>query len=159
VGIQTLALVLICAVLLCSALAVNGRYIRHNLRSGLGQSLTEYYSRDPEWGNYLRAMNWIADYSVQPAVVMCRKADLLYILTGHQALEYPYSADGLRLMDFARDNRVAYIIEDAFTWTQTTPQYLSPALDGWLTVQPGSLTLAFETDAPRTRVWCVERNH
>ena len=149
------ALPLVCSVLLLSMLRVDVRSVQTNLRSGLGHSLTEHYAGDSEWSNYLRAIEWIAADSPQLAVVMCRKADLLYLLTGHQALEYPYSADGIELMHSVQDNHVAYVIEDAFTWTRTTPQYLRPALREWLSAEPAALSPVYETDAPRTRVWRV----
>jgi hypothetical protein len=94
---------------------------------------------------------------VQPSVVICRKADLMYLLTAHKALEYPYSADGTDLMNAARDNQVAYVIEDAFTWTRTTQQYLQPALENWRAGDATALSLAYETAPPRTRVWRVQQ--
>ena len=153
---QAYALTLVCAVLLLSLLRTDVRSIQRNLRSGLGHSLEAYYAEDLEWSNYLRAMMWIAQDATQPAVVMCRKADLMYLLTGNNALEYPYSKDGTELVACVRDNGVAYLIEDAFTWTRTTPQYLRPALQDWQSAELGALTLVYESDKPRTRVWRVQ---
>lgn len=155
--IRNPALAAVCLALLLSALVADVRSIQRNMRDGFAQSVDTYYARDAEWSNYLQAMRWIAADTAEPAVVVCRKADLLYILTGHRALEYPYSADGVELMHSVRDNRVAYVIEDAFTWTRTTKQYLQPALEGWRAGEPAALSLAFETDAPRTRVWRVQQ--
>lgn len=155
--IRELGLLLICLVLAFSALVGDIRYIQRNLQYGLGQSVDTYYARDIEWSRYLQAMNWIASDTSQDTIVMCRKADLLYILTGHQALEYPYSADGMELMRVVYNNQVAYVIEDAFTWTRTTEQYLRPALRSWQAQDPAALSLAYETDAPRTRVWRIRQ--
>ena len=88
---------------------------------------------------------------------MCRKADLMYMVTGHRALEYPYSSYGLDLQHSVRANYVAYVIEDAFKWTDTTAVYLRPALGAWRAAEPQALSLVFETDAPQTRVWRVEK--
>ena len=140
-----------------SAVVADARAIQSNLSYGFGQPADTYYARDAEWSNYLQAMRWIAADTAEPAVVMCRKADLVYVLTGHLALEYPYSADGVELMDAVRDNQVAYVIEDAFTWTRTTQQYLQPALESWRAGDPAALSLVYETDAPRTRVWRVQQ--
>ena len=140
-----------------SAVVADARAIQSNLRYGFGQPADTYYARDAEWSNYLQAMRWIAADTAEPAVVMCRKADLAYVLTGHLALEYPYSADGMELMDAVRDYQVAYVIEDAFTWTRTTQQYLQPALESWRAEDPAALSLVYETDAPRTRVWRVQQ--
>jgi len=148
---------LACVVLLLSALVADVRAAQRNLRYGLGRPVATYYAQDTEWSNYLQAMNWIAENAPNSAIVMCRKADLMYVLTGHQALEYPYSVDGAGLMHFVQDNLVAYVIEDAFTWTRTTQQYLRLALQAWRSAQPAALSLVYETDAPRTRVWRVNK--
>jgi len=155
--IQRAVLILACLALTLSAMLADARSIQRNLRYGFGQPVDTYYARDAEWSNYLQAMRWIAADTTEPAVVMCRKADLLYILTGHRALEYPYSADGTELMQVVRDNGVAYVIEDAFTWTRTTEQYLQPALESWRAADPAALSLVYETDAPHTRVWRVQQ--
>ncbi len=150
------ALALVCFVLAISALAADLRPIQDNLRHGFDQSVDTYYARDLEWDHYLRSIRWITSPASRPLVVMCRKADLLYVLTGHKAMEYPYSPDGMELLQTARENQVDYIIEDAFTWTRTTAQYLRPALESWRAQAPDSLSLAYETDAPQTRVWRVQ---
>ncbi len=149
-------LVLVAVVMASSAVVGDARQIERNLRYGLGQPVDVYYARDAEWNNYLRAMRWIAADAVQAEVVMCRKADLMYILTGHRAMEYPYSANGNELMHTVYNNHVVYVIEDAFTWTRTTEQYLQPALRDWQTADPSALALAYETTTPRTRVWKIK---
>jgi hypothetical protein len=146
-----------CAVLVLSALVAEGRAVQRNLRYGLGKPLATYYQTSAEWSNYLQAMNWIAEHGALDSVVICRKADLMYVVTGHRALEYPYSQDAMALKSSALDNHVAYIIEDAFKWTGTTSDYLRPALRAWMAAEPQALSLAFETDAPQTRVWRVEK--
>jgi hypothetical protein len=151
------ALLLFCAVLITSALVVEARRVQDNLQYGMNQPLAVYYSDNAEWGNYLQAMEWVKANAEDQSIVMCRKADLMYIVTAHRALEYPYSYDGLELRRSVEDNAVAYLIEDAFTWTGTTAQYLRPALQSWQSAEPEALSLVFETDAPTTRVWRVEK--
>jgi hypothetical protein len=149
------ALALACSVLLLSSLVSTARQIGRNLRYGLGHSVAVDYARDPVWGNYLAAMDWIAAHSTSDATVICRKADLMYVLTGRKALEYPYSPDPAQLKLAARDSAVSFVIEDAFLWTPTTVDYLKPALRAWQTAEPGALSLVYETDAPQTYVWRV----
>ncbi|MGC8786318.1 MAG: ArnT family glycosyltransferase [Anaerolineae bacterium] len=156
---ERFALIAVCTVLALSALVSDVRSIRRNLRYGLGQPVGVYYSKDAEWGNYLQAMDWIAQNTAPQSIVMCRKPDLLYIMIGHQALEYPYSSQWLDLKRSVLENHVAYIIEDAFHWTLTTRDYLRPALQGWLAVEPEALALVYETDTPHTRVWRVNQLH
>lgn len=150
------ALALVALVMAFSAVVGDVRHIRGNLLYGLGQPVDVYYASDAEWNNYLRAMRWIATDADQADVVMCRKADLMYILTGHRAMEYPYSADGSELMRAVHNNEVVYVIEDAFTWTRTTEQYLQPALRAWQAADPSALALAYETNTPHTRVWKIK---
>ncbi|MBC7260679.1 MAG: glycosyltransferase family 39 protein [Chloroflexi bacterium] len=156
---ERFALIAVCAVLALSALVSDVRSIRRNLLYGLGQPVAVYYSRDAEWTNYLQAMDWIVQNTEPQSIVMCRKPDLLYIMIGHQALEYPYSSQWLDLKRSVLENHVAYIIEDAFHWTLTTRDYLRRALQGWLAVEPEALVLVYETDTPHTRVWRVNQLH
>ena len=146
---------LVSLLLAWSSTVATARGIRHNLRHGLGNSVDAYYAEDAEWSNYLEAVRWIAAQSGEESAVMCRKADLLYVLTAHQALEYPYSMEGVELMRAVYDSRAAFVVEDAFTWTRTTQQYLRPALQDWQAEDPLALALAYETSAPHTRVWRV----
>ena len=148
-----------CVVLVLSALVAQGRAIQRNLRYGLGKPLATYYQTSAEWTSYLQAMNWIAENGAPASAVICRKADLMYIVTGHRALEYPYSQDGMALKRSVADSHVEYIIEDAFKWTGTTTDYLRPALRAWMAAEPQALELVFETDAPQTRVWRVETEY
>ena len=157
VPLRKYTLVLACGVLLLSTLVSTARQIGRNLRYGLGHSVAADYAQDPVWGNYLAAMDWIATHGTLDATVICRKADLMYVLTGRRALEYPYSPDGAQLRQAARDSAVAYVIEDAFRWTPTTVDYLKPALRAWQAAEPEALSLVYETVAPQTRVWRVNR--
>jgi hypothetical protein len=145
-----------CVVLVLSALVADARAVQRNLRYGLGKPLSTYYSGNQEWGNYLQAMNWVAQNSAPDSVVMCRKADLMYVVTGHPALEYPYTQDGPTLARSVSDNHVKYVIEDAFSWTGTTNDYLRPALQAWRGAEPEALSVVFETGTPSTLVWRVE---
>jgi len=153
--ITTYALGVACAVLALSALVAEARAVQRNLSYGAGKPLATYYAGSAEWGNYLQAMNWIARNSSEDSAVICRKADLMYIVTRRRAMEYPYTRDGVALANGARDNHIAYVIEDAFGWTGTTDDYLRPALKAWRATEPEALSVAFETDAPRTVVWRV----
>ena len=156
---RTIALVLGlgCALLVLSALLVEVRRVEANVWYGWHQPLQEYYSTDPEWGHYLQAMEWLQANGDVSSIVMCRKADLLYIVTGQRALEYPYSYEPADLKSAIVDNAVDYLIEDAFSWTGTTSLYLEPALAAWQKAEPQALSLAFETEAPVTRVWRIEK--
>jgi hypothetical protein len=148
-----------CALLVVSALVVEARRVQQNVWYGWQQPLQEYYSSDPEWAHYLQAMEWLKANGDMSSIVMCRKADLLYIVTGQRALEYPYSYRPEDLENAVLGNDVDYLIEDAFSWTGTTSLYLRPALDGWRQAEPQALNAVFETVAPVTRVWRIEKTN
>jgi hypothetical protein len=147
------------AILGLSALQVELRAVDRNVRTGFRHPLEVWYERDAEWANYLKAMRWVSSQAAPGTNIMCRKADLMYIVTGLHALEYPYSSDGQMLKRAIIDVDAKYVIEDGFSWTGTTEQYLRPALQGWREAEPGAMTLAMDTDAPRTRVWRINNLH
>jgi hypothetical protein len=159
--VRAVALAVACACLAVSASVVDARSIQQNLRYGFGKSMDTYYStQTADWRRYQKAVEWIVqDARQQPVVVMCRKADLTYILTGYQAMEYPYSTDGHELMRAVRDNHVDYLIEDRFFWTYTTADYMKPALQAWLSADAHAVSLAYELDRPPTRVWRVNQTN
>jgi hypothetical protein len=141
------------SVLMTSALVVEARAVGRNLR--YGHTLSQWYSLDEEWARYLEAMDWIAANTASAARVICRKADLMYVVSGRQALEYPYSADSGDLAALVDESDASYIVEDQFSWTRTTEQYLRPALSEWQAAEPETLVMVLETGAPQTRVWRV----
>lgn len=150
--------VLLSAVLLLSALVVDGRRISRNIRENIHLSTLEYYDRDsPQWSNYVRAIYWIDSVAPADVHVMCRKADVVYLLTGRQALEYPYVPQPEPMLELAAETDVGYIIRDAFTWTTTTGQYLSQALRDAQKMKPSPVTLVYRTDPPVTEVWAVKQ--
>ena len=142
---------LVAAVLLLSALAVDVRRAERNLRLTRRQTLVEVYAGNLEWTRYLQAASWIAENTPANAVLMSRKPDLLYLLAERQTVEYPYTQDGAILMSTIEHNAVSFILEDAFTWTRTTETYLIPAMHA----SAGDFALAYETPAPHTRVWKI----
>jgi len=147
------ALAVTCSALALSALVADARAVHRNLRFAMGQPVEVWYGQDPEWASYLAAMRWVESHATPDAVVVCRKADLHYLLTGNLALEYPYDASSAVLREFCEENAVDLLIEDAFTWTRTTDQYLRPALQSWKETDSTGLALAYESPPPRTRVW------
>ncbi|MBC7262803.1 MAG: glycosyltransferase family 39 protein [Chloroflexi bacterium] len=151
--------ILLTAVLLLSALVVDGRRIARNIGENIHLSTLEYYDRDaPQWSNYLRAIYWIDGVAPRDVHVMCRKADIVYLLTGRQALEYPYVPQPEPMLELAAETNVGYIIRDAFTWTTTTVQYLSQALRDAQKMTPSPVTLVYRTEPPVTEVWKVKEN-
>ena len=86
------------------------------------------YEGNAEWSRWLEAVSWLQGAAPADAVIMGRKPDLLYLLSGRPTVEYPYTQDTAVLMSALRANGVSYILEDGFTWTRTTETYLAPAM-------------------------------
>ena len=76
---------------------------------------------------------------------------------GAQSEDVSFSVEDLE--NAVLGNDVDYLIEDAFSWTGTTSLYLQPALDGWRQAEPQALNAVFETVAPVTRVWRIEKTN
>jgi hypothetical protein len=148
---STLALLLISGLLMLSSLAVDARRAERNLLTTRRQTLAQTYADNLEWTSYLGALDWIRENTAGDAVIMARKPELVYLLSSHRALEYPYTQDGSILMSTVAAGQVSYILEDAFTWTRTTETYLAPAMRAL----PAAFTLVHETPPPRTRIWQV----
>jgi hypothetical protein len=149
----SLILAAVATVLLLSCLAIDVRRVERNLRVARQQTLAEVYGANGEWARWLEAVAWIQQKTPQDAVILGRKPDLLYLLSGRLTVEYPYSQDTSLLMSTVHRNAVSYVLEDAFTWTRSTETYLAPAMRG----QISSFTLVHETPSPPARVWAVVR--
>jgi hypothetical protein len=114
--------------------------------------LAQVYADSPEWTRWLESVAWLNANTPPSAVILARKPDMLYLLSGHPTVEYPYSQDGNVLLSTLETNGVTFILEDSFTWTKTTEIYLAPAMLS----RSAAFHLAFETAAPTTRVWAVQ---
>ena len=143
--------IVVAGVLLLSALVVDARRVERNLQVTRRQTLAQVYEGNGEWRWWLDTVARLQQATPPDAVVMARKPDLLYLLSGRATVEYPYTKDTAALMSTLRANGVTYILEDGFTWTRTTEIYLAPAMSG----RPEAFTLVCESPAPRTRVWRV----
>jgi 4-amino-4-deoxy-L-arabinose transferase-like glycosyltransferase len=148
---RSIVILSVAVVLVASALLVDVRRAERNLRQTRYQTIEQVYGDNLEWTRYLQGAAWLSQHTPAGSVLMARKPDVLYLLTGHPTVEYPYTQDGAILMSTLHANHVSYILEDGFTWTRTSETYLAPAMSQL----PGVFSLALETPAPRTRIWQV----
>ncbi len=109
-----------------------------------------YRPQNGQWATYFAAARWLA---AQPDAgshrVVARKPYLLYLFFGLPTVGLPASADPAVWQDYLTRQNAAYIIEDAFTWSDVTDRFLRPVLQS----VPPSFVLVHETEPPATRVW------
>ena len=82
----------------------------------------------PDWVNFYSCADWIRENTPQSAVVVSRKAELVYLRAKREGMIYPYSHDPEKVIQAIKDGHASYIIFDSFFWTGTTGRYLYPAL-------------------------------
>ena len=83
----------------------------------------------PEWDNYFKAAEWIADNTPSDAVICCRKGFLMSLLSRRKAIAYPFTQDTEALIKAIEDRGATHIAVDRFTWTNSTARYLIPAVN------------------------------
>ncbi len=110
-----------------------------------------YRPQSAQWANYFAAARWLA---MQPdagsrRMVVARKPYLLYLFFALPTVGFPASADPAVWQDYLIRQNAAYIIEDAFTWSDVTDRFLRPVLQ----TAPQAFLLVYETEPPTTRVW------
>lgn len=110
-----------------------------------------YRPQSAQWANYFAAARWLAaqtDAGSRP-IVVARKPYLLYLFFALPTVGFPASADPAVWEDYLTRQNAAYIIEDAFTWSDVTDRFLRPVLQ----TAPQAFLLVYETEPPTTRVW------
>jgi hypothetical protein len=106
----------------------------------------------PDWVRYFDAWRWLRDNSPPGSLVMSREPSLTQIYANRPSLQIPLIPAG-EYPDYLDGRKVDYVIEDAFTWSTHTRNYLRPALRGY----PTLFSLVYSTPAPVVRVWKVVR--
>jgi hypothetical protein len=81
-----------------------------------------------DWINFYSCADWIRQNTPQSAIVVSRKAELVYLRAKREGMLYPYSHDPEKVIEAIKTNHASYIIFDSFFWTGTTGRYLYPAL-------------------------------
>ena len=122
-----------------------------NLAHGCRVAWATALANQPGWTGYLDALAWLHAESASDAVIMGRNARMAYLLIQRHGVDYPFTADPTALADAIAANGVGYIIEDQFTWTDTTRLFLRPARQGLR----DRFVLVYSTESPATRVWRV----
>jgi hypothetical protein len=82
----------------------------------------------PDWTNFNSCADWIRQNTPEDAIVVSRKAELVYLRSHRQGMLYPYSHDPEKVISEIKKQHATYILVDGFFWTGTTRRYLYPAL-------------------------------
>jgi hypothetical protein len=104
----------------------------------------------PDWQRYFEACVWLKANAPPGSVIMSRKTTLTELYANRPSVQIPLVPPD-DYPDFLRDNSVSYILEDSFTWSTHTTNYLRPAL----AARPGMVELVKTFGPPNTRIWKV----
>jgi hypothetical protein len=116
VGVLVLANAVQMTSLARKAVSDNLGYLRGDRYSG--------YAID--WRRYFESIEWIKAHTPVTAVVMARKPEFVYLLSGRRSFCYPFSNDSSEVKSAVL--RSQYVLLDKFMWTGTTAQFLGPVL-------------------------------
>lgn len=114
------------------SLALNTAYVKGDAYAG--------YS--PDWRRYFEIVEWSETHIPSGNVIMARKPEFVYLLSGHKSIIYPFTTDHTQVQE-AIDG-CDYIILDNFYWTATTRRYLLPVL----VENPEKYTIIRKTEKP-----------
>ena len=81
-----------------------------------------------DWANFNSCADWIRLNTPKDAIVVSRKAELVYLRSHRQGMLYPFSHDKEKVIAEIKKQGATYILVDGFFWTGTTQRYLYPAL-------------------------------
>jgi hypothetical protein len=100
---------------------------RTAVSDNLGYLHGDRYSGYPiDWRRYFEAIDWIKAASPPDAVVMARKPEFVYLLSGRHSFCYPLTTDRAKVKSALQTCQ--YVLVDNFRWTQNTPLLLAPVL-------------------------------
>ncbi len=105
----------------------------------------------PDWRHCFEAIEWIRTNVETECVVMARKPEFVYLLSGHKSICYPLTRDRAEVIEAI--GKADYVLFDNFRWTGLTERLLEPAL--W--EERGRLLLAYETGPPKFYVVKVKK--
>ncbi|MEO0078946.1 MAG: hypothetical protein ABIK86_08125, partial [candidate division WOR-3 bacterium] len=122
--------------------------VRINLAYLRGDRLAGY---SPDWRRYFECIAWLEDNTSPNAVVLARKPEFVYLLSGRRAFCYPFTND--RSQVYQAILAADYILFDNFRWTETGRHFLDPVLAD----HPYLFRFMHQTDFPQFFVLAVNR--
>lgn len=139
------------AIVLLNLVAVGilaAKAIPDNLRYVQGD---RYVGYSAGWRRYFQACEWLRDNTTDDAVVLARKPEFVYFVSGRRSQGYPFTNDRTRVQ--AAIDCGDYVLLEDFTWTETARFFLIPVLHE----QPGRYRTVHTTGPPEVFVLEVGR--
>jgi hypothetical protein len=124
-----------------TAVSDNLQYLRGDRYAG--------YSVD--WRRYFEAIDWIDHNVPDDQVIMARKPEFVYLLSGHKSFVYPYTTDFPTMRQSI--DQADYILIDQFLWTGHTARYLIPALKQ----EPNRYGIVYQSSPPEFLVLKIKK--
>jgi hypothetical protein len=81
-----------------------------------------------DWKNFYSCADWIRLNAPADAIVVNRKPELFYLRAQRKGFVYPYSHDVEKVIAELKRRGARYCVLDNFSWTNTSPRYLFPAI-------------------------------
>lgn len=102
----------------------------------------------PDWRNFYSCADWIRLNTEEDALIMSRKAELLYLRAKRKGIMYPFTHDVEKMIEVMKKENIKYIVYDNFFWTRTTTRYLFPVIKYF----PDKFKVAYALKNPDTFV-------
>jgi hypothetical protein len=81
-----------------------------------------------DWKNFYSCADWIRLNAPSDAIVVNRKPELFYLRAQRKGFVYAYSHDVEKVVAELKRGHARYCVLDNFSWTNTSPRYLFPAI-------------------------------
>ena len=104
----------------------------------------------PDWQAYFAASAWLKANTPPGSVSISRKSTITEVFADRPSVLVPLIPPG-DYPAFIRENHVAYVVEDGFSWSTQTQQYLRPAIRA----NPKLFKLVTTIGPVPTRIWQV----
>jgi hypothetical protein len=112
----------------------------------------KYAGYSDDWRRYFEAIDWIKTNIPEDKVIMARKTEFVYLLSGRKSLGYPFTEDANKVQEAI--SKCDYILLDNFYWTGTTHHYLLPVLQQ----NPEKYEVVFTTKQPEFFVLKIKKS-
>ncbi len=142
VRFRNLALILVIIIVALNFAAIVMRIeprINRNIKYLKGEKYTGYPS---DWQHYFEAITWIDKNFPDSAIVMARKPEFVYFISGNKTISYPYTDDRADIQRLVE--RADCIILDNFKWSKRSKAFLKPVIVEMVE----HLTFVYKTDKP-----------
>ncbi|KPK63554.1 hypothetical protein AMJ83_06510 [candidate division WOR_3 bacterium SM23_42] len=98
------------------AIQDNTAYLKGDLHAG--------YTAD--WQRYFELIAWMQHNIPKDRIIMARKPEFVYLLSGHKSFRYPFTTNQEEVARAIA--RCDFVVLDNFYWTGTSRRYLFPVL-------------------------------